>query len=358
MSKIRLIELFAGYGSQALALKNINADFEKHFVCDVSETAIKCYNALHNTNEKTKDIKEVHSKDLHITDLNKYTYILTYSFPCTDISYAGRREGFDKGSNTRSSLLWEVERILDELAADNSLPQILLMENVAAITSKKNLPNFKVWQDKLTQLGYTNTVAILNAQDYGTPQCRKRCFMVSMLNGKFEFPKPTPLKQTIQDILIFDKEYNKDLYLPIETQKHLISTLRDKEIKLLENGTNIRFCASRGRDRDNRGYRGPRENNTNYIQCLELKSDYRVSNTLTSFLKDNYIIEVDNTNYSIRAMSLREQGKLMGLKDEECERLEELVNSGKIRKNELTLTYANSIVVSVLECIFAKMLGI
>lgn len=115
---IRLIELFAGIGSQAKALERIGVDFEHYRVCEFDKYAIKSYNAIYGTDFKTSDIREMTAADLGITDTEKYIYILTYSFPCTDLSKAGKQKGMKKGSGTRSGLLWEVERILTEAAAN------------------------------------------------------------------------------------------------------------------------------------------------------------------------------------------------------------------------------------------------
>ena len=112
---IRLIELFAGYGSQALALKRLGVDFESYRVVEFDKYAVRSYNAIHNTNFAVTDIRDVKGADLGIVDTDKYNYCLTYSFPCTDLSVAGAQKGMTKGSGTRSGLLWEVERILREL---------------------------------------------------------------------------------------------------------------------------------------------------------------------------------------------------------------------------------------------------
>ena len=124
---IRLIELFAGIGSQAKALQRLGADFEHYRVCEFDKYAIKSYNAIHGTDFATSDITQITAADLGIVDTDKYYYIMTYSFPCQDLSLAGKQKGMAKGENTRSGLLWEVERLLNEC---NELPQILLMENV------------------------------------------------------------------------------------------------------------------------------------------------------------------------------------------------------------------------------------
>ena len=197
---IRLIELFAGIGSQAKALKNLGVEFEHHFVCEIDKYALASYNTIFNTSFETKDIKKVSASELKITERERYCYILTYSFPCQDLSLAGLGKGMTKGTGTRSGLLWEVERILDE--CNGNLPQVLLMENVPQVIGKKNIKDFQEWRRKLEQLGYSNYVQLLNSKNYGIPQNRNRCFMVSILgNYHYTFPKKQPLKLKLKDML-------------------------------------------------------------------------------------------------------------------------------------------------------------
>lgn len=164
---IRLIELFAGVGSQAMALRDLGAVFEHHRVIEFDKYAIASYNAIHGTNFPTMDITKTSGGDLAITDIDKYYYIMTYSFPCQDLSVAGKMKGMSKGSDTRSGLLWEVERLLTEVI---NLPQILLMENVPQVISDANIADFHKWQKFLEDKGYTNYVEILNAKDFGIAQ--------------------------------------------------------------------------------------------------------------------------------------------------------------------------------------------
>ena len=143
---IRLIELFAGIGSQAKALENLGANFEHYRICEFDKYAVKSYNAIHGTNFETSDITKISADDLGIVDTDKYEYIMTYSFPCTDLSLAGKQQGMSKGSGTRSGLLWEVERLLREC---KELPQILLMENVPQVIGSKNISDFNLWIELL-----------------------------------------------------------------------------------------------------------------------------------------------------------------------------------------------------------------
>lgn len=177
---VKLIELFAGYGSQAMALKRIGVNFEHHFVCEFDEFAIRSYNSVHGTNYPTIDVTKVHGDDLNIENPEEFLYFLTYSFPCTDLSVAGKMAGMAKGSGTRSGLLWEVERILSEIVADGGeLPQLLMMENVKQVIGKKAKDDFDSWCQFLEKLGYVNCYQVLNAKDYGVAQNREREYSCS-----------------------------------------------------------------------------------------------------------------------------------------------------------------------------------
>ena len=196
---IRLIELFGGIGSQAKALERRSANFEHYRLCEFDKYAVTSYNAVHGTNFETSDVTKIHGSDLGIVETDKYTYILTYSFPCTDLSSAGAQAGMKKGSGTRSGLLWEVERLLNET---ENLPQILLMENVPEVVSDKFIGDFSDWVAFLQGKGYTSKYAILNACNFGIPQNRNRCFMVSW-QGDFyyDFPMGGPANVSLKDIL-------------------------------------------------------------------------------------------------------------------------------------------------------------
>lgn len=183
------------------------------------------YNAVHGTDFKVSDITQIHAADLGVCDTDKYTYILTYSFPCTDLSTAGKGAGMAKGSGTRSGLLWEVERLLNEM---DELPQILLMENVPQVVGKKNKADFAEWIAALDRLGYMSKYTIMNATDYGVPQNRKRCFMVSWLGDYyFEFPTPIPLHKRLKDVL--EPHVDESYYLPDEVAAKLLGNAVKRE---------------------------------------------------------------------------------------------------------------------------------
>lgn len=177
---IRLIELFGGISAQATALHELGIDFEHYRYVDFDKYAVKSANATHGTNFEPQDITKITAKDLEIKETDKYTYIMTYSFPCTDLSLAGKGLGMAKCSGTRSGLLWEVERLLNGMA---ELPQVLLMENVPQVHGKKNIDSFNEWQDFLQRKGYKNYWQDLKATNFGIPQSRTRTFMVSLLGA-------------------------------------------------------------------------------------------------------------------------------------------------------------------------------
>ena len=222
MKTIRLIELFAGYGSQAMALKRAGLPFEYWRAIENDVYCVRSYNAVHGTDIKPTDIKDVNGEDLGIVDRDKYNYFMTYSFPCTDLSKAGKRQGMKKGDDTRSGLLWEVERILKELG--DNLPQFLMMENVIQVHSKF-VDDFALWISFLDSLGYKSKWQVLNAKDYGVPQNRERVFMISWLESgySFQFPEPKPLTKTIKDYL--EEDVAEEYYLNTDKARQLIDDL-------------------------------------------------------------------------------------------------------------------------------------
>ena len=271
---IRLIELFAGYGSQALALKYLGANFEHHKIVEWAVKSIEAYNDIHIRDYKdysselsdqevleylvskgismdynqpmTKeqisrksvewqrkvyndiiatnnlvDISRVHAEDLEIR--GGYEYIMTYSFPCQDLSLAGKGKGMSKDSGTRSGLLWQVERILLECEKLGTLPNILIMENVPEVKGSNNIHDFTAWVRQLERLGYSNYCDILNAKEYGIPQNRRRCFMVSILGEwNYKMPKPIKLKHRLKDFL--EKDVDKKYYLSDRMIQGMINT--------------------------------------------------------------------------------------------------------------------------------------
>lgn len=238
--KIRLIELFGGIGSQAMALRDIGADFEHYKLVEFDKYAVASYNAIHDTRHTTHDIRQIHASDLEIVDKDKYCYLMTYSFPCTDLSVAGKMQGMSKkdweeGNSTRSGLLWEVERILKECKQEE-LPDVLLMENVPQVHAEANRADFDNWLNFLKSKGYWNFWKDLNAKDFGIPQNRDRCFCVSILSKDFvdfEFPEPVKLEKVMKDYL--EDSVDEKYYINNEKAKKLIAELIESGVLPTDN---------------------------------------------------------------------------------------------------------------------------
>ena len=201
MKKIKVIELFAGVGSQAMALRNIGIDYEVIGISEIDKFAIKSYEAIHGEVHNFGDISKIEKLP--------YCDLLTYSFPCQDLSVAGHQKGISK--DTRSGLLLEVERLLLKAKENGTLPKYLLLENVKNLVGKKFIKDFERWLNFLNSLGYYSNWEVLNAKDYGIPQNRERVFVVSSLeNMHYKFPKQVELKSKMKDLLeekVDDKYY-------------------------------------------------------------------------------------------------------------------------------------------------------
>lgn len=209
---LRLIELFAGIGSQTQALKNIGVPHKVVAISEIDKYAITSYTAIHGEPNNLGDIKEI--KELPDADL------WTYSFPCQDISVAGKGAGIKEG--TRSGLLFEVERLLKVAAENNTLPKYLLLENVKNLVSKKFKADFDAWLKVLEDLGYTNYWQILNAKDYGIPQNRERVFCVSIRgeHKPFAFPEKQELTLRLRDMI--DPVVEERFYLKESTIRSIL----------------------------------------------------------------------------------------------------------------------------------------
>lgn len=225
--RLRVFEAFSGYGSQSMALRNIGVDYNVVGISEIDRYAIMAYNAVHGETKNFGDITDIDWKEVPDFDF------FTYSFPCTDISNAGAQLGFDEGSGTRSSLLWECKK-----AIDAKKPKFLMMENVKAIASDKFLPGLLKWQEYLTMQGYTNFSAILNAKDYGIPQNRERCFCVSIYGDAwYNFPDEIPLQKKLIDFL--EETVDEKYYLDQKRVDDFIANLSDEKRAELEKGNTV-----------------------------------------------------------------------------------------------------------------------
>ena len=366
---LRVFEAFSGYGSQSIALRNLGIEHEVVAISEIDKYAIKAYEEIHGPTLNLGDISKLDVNDIPQHDL------FTYSFPCQDISVAGKTKGIVKGE-TRSGLLYECERIIEA-----KRPKYLLLENVKNLVGKKFKPQFDEWLAYLESLGYTSYWKVLNAKNYGVPQNRERVFVVSILgeHEPFEWPTPIPLDKCIKDML--EEQVDEKYYLSEELTNKLttLNTMQGgmREPKILCEGNinpsgkgmngnvfNSRgispalttnkgegqkiilpcICASRGRNPENPSDRtagAPTE------QRLEFNTK-GTSNTITTVQKDNYVVE---TTYRIRKLTPRECFRLMGMRDDDIDKIQE---AGISNTQQYKLA-GNSIVVDVLEAIFKNL---
>lgn len=384
---LRLIELFAGIGAQAKALENLGVNFEHYRICEFDKYAVASYNAIHGTEFTTSDITKIHAADLGIVETDKYEYIMTYSFPCTDLSTAGKQKGMSRDSGTRSGLLWEVERLLKET---KELPQILLMENVPGVLSEKNKKDFLEWCSFLESLGYTSKYKILNAKDYGIPQNRDRVFMISWLGEYYyNFPDKKPLSLMLKDFL--ERAVDKKYYLSEKAIKgffkHTKESIEKKNGFRFEptNGQGIAkavLSKSGSRPCDNyialdeqNGYirkdgtigalttdgSSPKHNNRiiekvrvfqyahGYLPAGEISGNIFPTVRTSNTDRYNNAIQV-NGDTRIRKLTPKECWRLMGFDDESFFKAEKVVSNSQLYKQA-----GNSIVVNVLMAIFEKL---
>ena len=198
---IRILELFGGIGACTQALKKLNIPIEIVDYVEIDKYAVKSFNAMNDTNFIPQDICEWNKK----IDVD----LIMHGSPCQDFSLAGKQAGGDKNSGTRSSLMYETLRIVNDLK-----PKYVIWENVKNIMSKKHIHNFNNYLEHMKNLGYTNYYKVLNAKDYGIPQNRERVFTISIMeNKKFEFPCKQELKIKLKDLLedkVDDKYYLSD----------------------------------------------------------------------------------------------------------------------------------------------------
>lgn len=226
-------ELFAGIGAQSAALERLGIDFKVVGIAEIDKYAIKSYEAIHGPTRNYGDISKIKKLD--------YADFWTYSFPCQDISVAGKQAGIEKGK-TRSGLLYEVERLLEKSKGNNELPKYLMLENVKNLVGKKFKAQFDEWLQRLDEFGYNAYWQVLNAKDYGIPQNRERVFAISIrkdLNTGYVFPEPFELKKRLKDVL--QKEVDEKYYISQEKTNALLSKTKGEigNGKLLQerNGT-------------------------------------------------------------------------------------------------------------------------
>ena len=356
---LRLVELFAGIGAQRRALENVGEregiQIDTVGISEIDPYALQSYEAIFGDLPNLGDIRSIRSLP--------GCEICTYSFPCQSLSKTGRREGMTKGTETESSLLWEVERLLSE---SSELPEWLIMENVPEVISVRNLPDFHVWVRTLASHGYSSKWGILNSLDFGVAQNRSRCFMVSHLNGPVpDLPRGFPLESRLRDYL--EPDVDERYYLSEQRLKGLLASTEKQSSK----GNGFEFCITdkggvshtistkeRCRktgtfievidgDGTSRAYDGDGYN----LQFVGRGGRARVQSqrscTIPAVCQMAGVVD----GQRIRKLTPRECWRLMGRTDEEFDRASKVCSNSQLYKQA-----GNSIVVPILEAIFSTII--
>ena len=284
MKEVNVFSLFSGIGAFEKALERKGIGYNLVNYCEFDKYASKSYSLIHKVPETLNlgDITKV-----KIDELEPYSAdLITYGFPCQDISNAGKQRGFEHdGQLTRSGLFFYAAAIIGRIQ-----PKVAICENVKALVGKKFTKEFETVLSTLEDMGYTNYWQVLNAKDYGIPQNRKRVFIVSVRNDidkKYTFPAPIKLELRLKDIL--EKEVEEKYYLK-GLQDFFIKNSFEQEIK----GNGFRFSP-------------------------HIKNNADIAKTITthngSRMDDNYVIDVDSEDAFFKFDSTNEKINMIGMLD-------------------------------------------
>lgn len=240
---LNVLSLFSGIGAFEKALDNLGIEYKLLGYCEIDKYASKAYSLIHNVPESMNytDVTKIDDLDFIDEDID----LITYGFPCQDISLAGKQKGFtdEEGKTTRSGLFFEALRIIEDYK-----PKYAIAENVKNLTSKKFSKEFSIVLDSLEKAGYRNYWKVLNAKDYGIPQNREREYL-SFLSEKI-----------LIKILYFRKKYlsSSDLriYWRIASIRNIsLAKSQSRAISSTENGKRLKVTVSvlnRERERESR----------------------------------------------------------------------------------------------------------
>jgi len=400
---LRLIETFSGIGSQLQALKNSNIEHSVEAIVEWEISAMYAYDIMHNGPQNIKKYRH-HTKRSLVEKLKEYNLsnngsssmsnrsllsmnmgqlkallhsiertnnfvditrinaldlptadILTYSFPCQDLSVSGNWHrnfgGINREANNRSTLLWEIERLLKEYVTyDKSLPRFLLMENVSNILSDKHIGNFREWQSFLESLGYTNQVYTLDARNFGIPQSRVRTYMISVLvkdKDQAESVSNYFLLNNLNQIRLDSKNI-----IPISNFLRLDYSNGKYRKEAIESTPS--YTPSREKIYDNNLILAvdDKAKENVYARTITTKQDRNPNSGIIAYNK----IELVNHNKKYRNLTPRECFLLMGFSEQQFDSLMEnnfkVIGRNFLSVSRLIRLAGNSIVVPVLEALF------
>ena len=342
---MKYLSLFSGIGAFEKALKNLGVNYDLVGYSEIDKYASKSYSQIHNISESLNlgDITKINEIELPKVDL------ITYGFPCQDISVAGKQKGFESdGKQTRSGLFFDAVRIIKHCK-----PKVAIAENVKNLTSKRFKNEFATVLNKLDEIGYNSYWKILKASDYGIPQERERVFIVSIRKdidkGSFKFPQGEKNTKTIKDFI--ENEVDEKFYLSkdrIEKIKNSTFMQEKKRIQDIEGN-----CATLlARD-----YKAPKcvrigniygeKFGTGYAG--NVWSQYGTSPTLTTAQGGNRQVMILEKEGHVRKLTPLEYWKLMGFTKEDFEKT-------TCSNTQLYKQAGNSIVVNVCESLLNKII--
>lgn len=352
---MRVLSLFSGIGAFEIALNELGIEWELDHYCEIDKYASQSYNYIHGTTDEDnlKDVTNIDYSKIGKVDL------VTYGFPCQDISLAGRQRGFttEEGELTRSGLFFNASNIIRQ-----TKPKFAIFENVKNLTTKKFKNEFETILSTLNELGYNTYWQVLNAKDFGIPQNRSRVFGISIrkdIDKGFRFPRGFELKLTVKDML--EPVVDNCFYLS-EKMIRWVGQLGTGNYKFTDGRINLDIA------RPLTTATSKRAGVSNYI-CTELPNNFNLisllleSNTLqkepkqrklfetnkedNDKLKNIYVNEISSLR--VRHLTPREYWRLMGFKDEYFDKVIGISNT------QLYKQAGNSIVVNVLKAIFTQL---
>lgn len=346
------------------------------FLCaPIPENASNTRNLLLFFNQISSYYKTLNLGDiskLKVEDIPDHD-LFTCSFPCQSISISGLQRGFEEGSGTRSSLLWECKRVIE-----GKKPKYILMENVKNLVSKKFKPTFDKWCEWLEGQGYTNYWQVLNAKAYGVPQNRERVFMISILgvHEPYVFPEKQELHIRLKDVL--EKEVDSKFYVKeekiaqflknvdgkIDLSKKRLGTLHKnndmqhstRSIVFNDNFESLCLTATMCKDAPkvmvSERLFGLFDKEDKKNQAGGVYNKDKLSPTLSTMQggwQQPLIID-DESMITIRKLTPKECWRLMGFDDSDFEKAEQVNSNTQLYKQA-----GNSIVVNCLEGIFYEL---
>ena len=338
---MKFLSLFSGIGAFEKALDNLQIPYELAGFSEIDKYAVKSYCAIHGVDESMNlgDITKIDEKVLP-----KDIDLITYGFPCQDISLAGKQKGLfhDDGSKTRSGLFFEALRIIEA-----TKPRIAIAENVKNLTGKKFKEQFQIVLESLEAAGYNNYWKVLNAKDYGIPQNRERVFIISIrkdIDKGYEFPKPFPLQLRLKDML--EDEVDEKFYLD-SMKKYFIKHSFESE----EKGNGFRFTPHVKKNANvakTVTTRAGGRMDDNFVVDVECEEDTFKFDSTNKMIQSRRIHSADDLR--IRKLTPKECWRLMGFDDEDFYKAEAVNSNTQLYKQA-----GNSIVVDVLEAIFTNL---